>query len=65
MEKANKFKNAGIEAFKNKEYEKSIRLFTKAIEINPNDHIFYSNRSESYASLNLYDQAYNDAAKCV
>ena len=53
MERANKFMNAGIEAFKNKEYEKSIKLFTKAIEINPNDdHIFYSNRSGSYASLN-------------
>ena len=52
MEKANEYKNAGNEAFKNKEYEKSIELFTNAIEINPNDHILYSNRSGSYASLN-------------
>ena len=52
MEKANEFKNLGNEAFKNKKYEESIEYFTKAIEINPNDHVFYSNRSGAYASLN-------------
>ena len=51
MEKATEYKNLGNEAFKNKEYEKSIEYFTKAIEINPNDHIYYSNRSGSHACL--------------
>lgn len=35
-------------------YDESIKHFTKAIELNPNDHIFYSNRSGSYASLKKY-----------
>lgn len=65
MEKANEYKNLGNEAFKNKKYEESIEYFTKAIEINPNDHVFYSNRSGAYASLNQYDKALSDATKCV
>ena len=52
MEKAAEYKNLGNDAFKNQKYEESIEFFTKAIEINPSDHVFYSNRSGAYASLN-------------
>jgi stress-induced-phosphoprotein 1 len=65
MEKATEYKNLGNEAFKNKKFDEAIDYFTKAIEQNGNDHVFYSNRSGAYASLEKYEEAFNDAAKCV
>ncbi len=40
-------------------------MFSKAIDINPNDHVYYSNRSGAYASLQMYEQALKDGEKCV
>jgi stress-induced-phosphoprotein 1 len=39
----------------------AVDAFTKAIELNPSDHVFYSNRSGAYASLQDYDSALEDA----
>jgi stress-induced-phosphoprotein 1 len=65
MEKATEFKNLGNQAFKDQKFEEAADYFTKAIEINPNDHVFYSNRSGAYASLQQYEKALEDANKCV
>jgi hypothetical protein len=37
--------------------------FTQAIDIDPNNHVLYSNRSGSYASLKDFDGALKDAVK--
>jgi stress-induced-phosphoprotein 1 len=42
-----------------------VEFFTKAIEINPQDHIFFSNRSGAYSSLNQYEEALEDADMCI
>eukprot|EP01017_Pseudomicrothorax_dubius_P012205 TRINITY_DN1485_c0_g1_i5.p1 TRINITY_DN1485_c0_g1~~TRINITY_DN1485_c0_g1_i5.p1 ORF type:complete len:597 (-),score=229.01 TRINITY_DN1485_c0_g1_i5:177-1967(-) len=63
--KATEFKNLGNQAFTAGKFEEAIQHFTKAIELNPNDHVFYSNRSGCFASLKQYDKAYDDAKKCV
>jgi stress-induced-phosphoprotein 1 len=65
IEEANKAKALGNEAFSAKKYEEAIQHFTRAINLNPNDHVFYSNRSACYASLEDYDKALEDADKCV
>lgn len=52
---ATEYKNKGNEAFKGQRYQEAIELFTKAIECNPNDHVFYSNRSGSYLNNGQYD----------
>jgi stress-induced-phosphoprotein 1 len=65
MEKANEFKTLGNEAFKNKQYEEAIKYFTQAIECNPNDHTFFSNRSGSYANSGKYEKALEDANTCI
>ena len=65
MDKATEYKNLGNDAFKNKQFKEAADFFTKAIEINPNDHVFYSNRSGAFASLEQYDKALEDANKCV
>jgi hypothetical protein len=43
----------------------AIKEFTTAIENDPTDHVFFSNRSASYASLKQYEEALKDAEKCV
>jgi stress-induced-phosphoprotein 1 len=57
IQKATEYKSLGNDAFKNKNYEQAIEHFTKAIEFNPNDHVFYSNRSASYLNLQQYSKA--------
>lgn len=65
FELANNYKNQGNVAFQNKEFDKALELFTKAIQLNPNDHIFWSNRSGVYASLGKFEEALEDASMCV
>lgn len=62
---ATEFKNKGNEAFKAQRYQEAIDFFTKAIEQNPNDHVFYSNRSGSYLNNGQYDEALQDAETCI
>lgn len=65
MDAAADFKNKGNDAFRNGEFDKAVEWFTKAIEVNPNDHVLYSNRSGAYCSLNKFDEALDDANKCI
>jgi stress-induced-phosphoprotein 1 len=58
-------KDLGNEEFKQKNYEKAIEHYTKAIEDNPVDHTIYGNRSASYHNLKNYDKALEDAEKCI
>ena len=37
--------------------------FTQAIEIEPTNHVLYSNRSGAYASMKSFDKALEDADK--
>jgi stress-induced-phosphoprotein 1 len=52
--KANEYMAQGNAAFQNGNIEEAVKLFTKAIELNPKDHILYSNRSGAYANLKKY-----------
>ena len=60
-----KFKDLGNKAFQSGNYEEAVEMFSKAIEVNPNEAVYYSNRSGSYASLKNYDKALEDGTKCV
>ncbi|CAI2165459.1 2680_t:CDS:10 [Funneliformis geosporum] len=62
---AEEYKSQGNKSFAAKDYDKAIELFTKAIELDPSNHVLYSNRSASYASLKKYDKALEDANKTV
>ncbi len=48
---AAEYKDQGNKHLQAKEFDAAIACYSKAIEINPNDHVFYSNRSAGKLSL--------------
>ena len=59
------FKAEGNQFFKNKEYEKAIEQYTKAIGADDRDVTFFSNRSACYAALTMWAEAAEDGRQCV
>ena len=58
-------KDAGNEHFKNQEYEKAIELYSEAIELNPSEPTFYTNRSIAYFRTEAYGYALEDANQSI
>ena len=65
MSTATELKNLGNQAFAQKNYDEAIEFYNKAIELNPNDATFYSNRSGCFASMEKYAEALSDAEKAI
>ena len=65
MKTAAEHKAEGNTAFAQKNFTEAIEHFTKAIELDPTDPVFYSNRSACHASLASYEAALIDAEKCL
>jgi ankyrin repeat protein len=57
-------KQEGNQFFANKEWKMAIDSYTKAIEEDPTDATFYSNRSACYMHIEDYDAALQDAVIC-
>ena len=62
---AAEWKEKGNAEFSQGNFEMAIEYFTNAISADPNDHVFYSNRSACYSSLKDYEKALKDAEKCI
>lgn len=63
---AEEYKAQGNQSFAAKDFTKAIEYFTKAIDASPTpNHVLYSNRSASYASLKNFKKALEDAEECV
>lgn len=62
---ADELKAQGNAAFQAKDFDKAIDLFSQAINVDPSNHVLYSNRSGSYASLRQFDKALTDADECI
>lgn len=58
-------KAQGNAAFAAKKFEEAIELFGKAIAVDPENHVLYSNRSACHASLRQWREASEDADACV
>lgn len=58
-------KELGNAAFKQKDFDKAVEHYSRAIIENPDDHTIYGNRSASYHNLKNYDAALQDGNKCV
>ncbi|KAJ3102602.1 Hsp90 cochaperone [Phlyctochytrium planicorne] len=62
---AEDLKAQGNKAFSSGDFKNAISLFTQAINLDPSNHVLYSNRSACYASLKDYATALADAEKTV
>mmetsp|Transcript_8689 Transcript_8689/g.22929 ORF Transcript_8689/g.22929 Transcript_8689/m.22929 type:complete len:461 (+) Transcript_8689:149-1531(+) len=58
-------KERAIEAFNEQNYRGAVDLLKKAIKLDPDNHIFYSNRAAAYMAMEKFDKALKDANECV
>uniref|UniRef100_A0A6U1NHW5 Hsp70-Hsp90 organising protein n=1 Tax=Fibrocapsa japonica TaxID=94617 RepID=A0A6U1NHW5_9STRA len=65
IEIADAKKKAGNEAFAAKNYERAIKLYSEAIELDSSNHLFFSNRSACYAAKRDWTSAAEDAKKII
>eukprot|EP01091_Cochliopodium_minus_P005107 TRINITY_DN15088_c0_g1_i1.p1 TRINITY_DN15088_c0_g1~~TRINITY_DN15088_c0_g1_i1.p1 ORF type:complete len:594 (-),score=234.40 TRINITY_DN15088_c0_g1_i1:2029-3810(-) len=65
IQKSIEEKDKGNKALQEKDYPKALEHYTNAIQLDPKNHIFYSNRSSVYALLEKYDEALEDANKTL
>ncbi|KAJ7379800.1 Stress-induced-phosphoprotein 1 [Desmophyllum pertusum] len=63
--KATQLKDKGNAFLQAGDFTKAIECYTEAIGVQPSNHVFYSNRSAAYAKDARYEQALEDAKKCV
>jgi len=64
-EKAAEFKEKGNAAFAAKDWNLAIDFYTKAIQADATNHVFWSNRSACYINTGEYAKAKDDAKKCM
>ena len=64
-EKALEHKALGNTAFSAQNFEEAIKHFSAAINEDPTDHVFFSNRSACYSSLGQFEKGLEDGVKCV
>lgn len=61
LKQAENYKELGNQFFKDGKYEESIREYTLAIELEPKNPVYYSNRSMAYLKLDDFQNSLNDA----
>eukprot|EP01138_Halocafeteria_seosinensis_P014815 gb/GECG01015123.1/.p1 GENE.gb/GECG01015123.1/~~gb/GECG01015123.1/.p1 ORF type:complete len:579 (+),score=129.83 gb/GECG01015123.1/:1-1737(+) len=64
-EGAQEEKNKGNKALQEQRFDEAIAHYNKAIELDPSQHVFFSNRSAAYLSKGDAQNAFEDANKCV
>lgn len=62
---ADELKAKGNAALQAENFTEAIKFYSEAIEIDPTNHILYSNRSAAYAKTNEYANALKDADKTI
>lgn len=62
---ASLLKDQGNDAFKAGNVELAIKLFTEAIQLDPDNHLLYSNRSAAFLKVDSKSKALYDAERCV
>ncbi|KAF0692417.1 Aste57867_16511 [Aphanomyces stellatus] len=65
LAQAEQFKNEGNAALKEKNYVEAIRLYTCALDLDPTNAIYLSNRSAAHLSNDSKSKALRDAEACI
>lgn len=60
---AEKFKNQGNDEFKKGNHGKAIEYYTYATEMDPTNCIYFTNRSNAYFKMKIFDKSLRDAVK--
>ena len=58
---ADALKDQGNKAFQANEYDRAIELFSQALELDPSNHVLWSNRSAAKVGKKEYAAALEDA----
>ncbi|SNX87438.1 related to SGT2  len=61
LAKAEQLKAQGNKAMSAKDYGAAIEAYGKAIELNPNSPVYFSNRAAAFSQIGQHDQAIDDA----
>lgn len=59
------FKNKGNQAFKNSQFDLALEWYTKAINVNPNEPSYYTNRASVYIAKENFTLALNDCNRAL
>ncbi|XP_077317223.1 serine/threonine-protein phosphatase 5 [Lithobates pipiens] len=62
---AEELKERANEYFRVKDYDRAVQYYTEAITINPNNAIYYGNRSLAYLRTECYGYALADASRAI
>lgn len=62
---AEDFKDRGNASFQAGNIQEAISLYTQAIELDPDNYIYYSNRSAAYMKADSKSKALKDAERCL
>jgi len=65
FDKASQLKDQGNAALASGNLEEAIKLYSEALNLDPTNHVLYSNRSAAYAKAEKYAEALKDAEKTV
>ena len=65
INKAEGLKSQANDYFKTEKYQQAIELYTQCIQLNPNNAVFYANRSISYLRTECFGYALADASKAI
>ena len=65
MLQAEELKKKGNEALKKGDVDEAIKLYTEAIQLDPSNHVLYSNRCAAYMKQEKFSQALEDAEATI
>ena len=65
MASADQLKDQGNKALQAGKFDEAISFYSQAIELDPSNHLFFSNRSAAYVKKGDYDKALSDAQKTI
>lgn len=65
LEDAARFKAHGNKVFMDGENVKAAKFYTLAIQLEPTNHVYYSNRAACYFNQKYYSGALYDACRCI
>ncbi|POM58267.1 Heat shock protein sti1 [Phytophthora palmivora] len=58
-------KTLGNEEFNEKNFDKAVECYSEAIRLDPENYVYYSNRSAAYGAVGKWELAEKDAQECV